>query len=47
MRTTHDGGGLSLVELFLEASDAQRYAEKVDRVARPSKKSTRSLSLPV
>ena len=39
MKKTHDSGGLCLVELLLKAGDAQRYAEKVDCVASPSKPS--------
>ncbi len=41
IKTTHDGGGFGLVELLLKASDAERYAEKVDRVARPCQPSAK------
>lgn len=39
-RATYDGGGLVLVELLLKERDAERHAEKVDRVASPGKPST-------
>ena len=32
---THDVGGISLVELFLEVRDRQRNGEKVDSVRGP------------
>jgi len=32
---TYDGGSLVLIELLLQMSDAERHAEKADRIASP------------
>ena len=46
-RTTYDGGSFVLVELLLKERDAERQAEKVDRVASPGKPSSKhTLRLP-
>jgi hypothetical protein len=40
LTVTHDGGGLSLVELLLQARDAESNIEKIDCIAGPGKPST-------